>query len=86
MAALDSVVPAALLGLSDEQAREVKRAIGNVMGEIVSRLINPATNAFAELKPDESAWRQIAKERSTIRSSGGQATAVSTSAAQLGPL
>jgi hypothetical protein len=26
-------VPAALLGLSEEQAHEVKRAIANVMGE-----------------------------------------------------
>jgi hypothetical protein len=32
-ATLDSVVPAALLGLSEEQAHEVKRAIANVMGE-----------------------------------------------------
>jgi hypothetical protein len=67
MAALDSVLPAALLGLSDEQARELKRTFGNVMGEIVEQIINPAVKAFPELETDATTWSQIAKERATQR-------------------
>jgi hypothetical protein len=67
MAALDSALPAALLGLSDEQARELKRMFGNVMGEIVEQIINPAVKAFPELETDAITWCQIAKERATLR-------------------
>lgn len=68
MAALDSALPAALFGLTDEQACELKRAFGNAMGELVLQLINPAVKAFPELETDASAWCSIAKERATIRS------------------
>jgi hypothetical protein len=68
MAALDSALPAALSGLSDDQARKVKRAFGNVMAELVEHLINPAVKAFPELETDAFAWCVIAREQATIRS------------------
>jgi hypothetical protein len=68
MAALDCSLRAALPGLSEEQARALKRAFGNVMGEVVERLINPAVDAFPELETNEAAWCAIAKEQATLRS------------------
>lgn len=67
MAALTSVFPDLLHGLSEQDAREVKTAFGNVMGEVVDRLINPAVRAYPELKTDDAAWAAIVKERAIER-------------------
>lgn len=67
MAALDSALPAALVGLSADQARELKRTFDVVMAEIVDRLINPAVRAFPERAPDRPTWAAIARERAKLR-------------------
>ncbi len=68
MAALDYALPEALVGLSEKQARDLKLAFGNVMGELVEQLINPAVKAFPELETDALAWSAIVKDRATTRS------------------
>jgi ubiquinone biosynthesis protein UbiJ len=67
MAALDSALSAALDGLSPDQARELKRMFGHLMGEIVDQLINPAVRAFPDLKADQPTWASIARERAALR-------------------
>lgn len=67
MAALDTALPAALAGLSTEQATEVKRAFGKAMGEIVCEVINPAVLAFSELQPDTSDWTEAVRQRVRLR-------------------
>lgn len=67
MAALDSALHAALLGLSAEQAHELKRAFGKVMGEISSELISPSIRAFPELDPDGATWAAVARDRAGQR-------------------
>lgn len=67
IAALQSVLPDALAGLSPEDATALKRTVGNLMGEIVDQLINPAVRRFPELNTDEAAWVAIASERAKSR-------------------
>jgi hypothetical protein len=67
MAALNESLRGALLGLTLEQAGELKLLFGRVMGEIVEELINPAVMAFPELDLDETAWSAIAKDRAAAR-------------------
>ena len=68
MAALDDGLRQAIVGLSPQQQQDLKGAFGQVMGEITLKLINPAVDAFPELKPDESAWASIAQARAAARS------------------
>lgn len=68
MAALDSALHGALAGLPADQASQLKRVFGQVMGEIIFALINPAVAAFPELKPDNATWAEIARTRAAIRS------------------
>lgn len=67
MAALHSVFPELLNGLSEPDAQEVKRAFSAVMAEVVDRLINPAVHAFPELQTDAAAWAAVVKERAEAR-------------------
>ena len=68
MAALSDALREATAGLDPQDQRELKLAFGQVMGEISEKLINPAVQAFPELKPDESTWANVAKARAAARS------------------
>ena len=68
MAALDHALGRAIVGLPPQQQQELKRAFGQIMGEITVTLINPAVTAFPELKPDDRMWASIAKARAVARS------------------
>lgn len=61
MAALHSVFPDLLNGLSEHDSRELKYTFGAVMGEVVDRLINPAVRVFPELETDAAAWSVVVK-------------------------
>ena len=67
MAALNSVFPELLNGLSEQEAHELRHTFGAVMREVVERLINRAVKAFPELKTDAAAWTAVAKERAETR-------------------
>ena len=69
IAALDATVRAALAGLPADEATQLKRTVGDLMGEIVDRLVNPAIRAFPELAIKEDVeWTAIARERARARS------------------
>lgn len=63
MAALNAALTTALIGLSAEQAQELKRSFGWVMGEVIEKIINPAVLAFPELTPDAATWATIVAEQ-----------------------
>ena len=67
MAALNSVLPELLNGLSEQEARELRQTFGAVMAEVVDKLINPAVRAFPELQTDAAAWAAVATERAKAR-------------------
>jgi hypothetical protein len=69
MAALDGAVAEAIVGLTPEEAREVKLAFGYAMSAVMDRMINPAVGAYPELAPDEATWRAVAKARAAGRAS-----------------
>lgn len=68
VAALDAALPAALAGLPVEQATHLKRLFGNLMGEIIDQVVQPAVRSFPELALDESTWQAVAGDRASIRS------------------
>lgn len=68
VAALDAALPAALAGLPVERATALKHLFGNLMGEVIDQMIQPAVRSFPELAPDESTWQAVAGERARIRS------------------
>ncbi|GGY81522.1 hypothetical protein ACFFTM_07380 [Pseudoduganella plicata] len=69
IAALDAALLAALAGLPADEATQLKRTVGDLMGEVVDRLVNPAIRAFPELAIEEDAeWTAIARERARGRS------------------
>ncbi len=68
VAALDAALPAALAGLQAEQATALKHLFGNLMGEVIDHVIQPAVRSFPELALDESKWQAVAGERARIRS------------------
>jgi hypothetical protein len=57
----------ALVAVSSENARALKLAVGEVMGEIALKVINPAIQAFPELELNESGWTEVARFRSCVR-------------------
>lgn len=67
MAALNSVFPELLNGLTEQEARELRHTFGAVMAEVVDKLINPAVTAFPELQTDAAAWAAVANERAKAR-------------------
>ncbi|WP_090445439.1 hypothetical protein [Duganella sp. CF458] len=67
MAALDKAVREVLVGLSDADQKKIKLAFGEVMGEVVEKLINPAIRAFPELDLDQTTWTAIARARAVAR-------------------
>lgn len=60
MAALDTALHSALVGISEEDSIGLELTFGKVMGEVVLEIINPAIKAFPELAVDDSTWRVIA--------------------------
>jgi len=67
MAALNSALSEALVGLNHQDQQDLKRAFGTVMGEISLNLINPAIDAFPVLALDEIAWASVAQARAKFR-------------------
>ena len=67
ISALDLALNEALVGVSSENARALKLAIGDAMGEIALKIINPAMQAFPELELNESGWTQVARSRACLR-------------------
>jgi hypothetical protein len=70
MAALNDALRKAVIGLSTEDQEKLNRVFGQVMGEVVTEIINPAIAAFPELNPDDATWSAIAKTRAAERSTG----------------
>lgn len=69
IAALDTALRAALEGLPADEATELKRTVGHLMGEVIDHLVNPAIRAFPDLAIEEEAeWVGIARERARERS------------------
>ena len=69
IAALDSALLSALAGLSADEATRLKRTVGDLMGEVVDQLVNPAIRAFPDLAiTSDAEWAAIARERARARS------------------
>jgi ubiquinone biosynthesis protein UbiJ len=73
MAALDQALHEASQNLSRREQQDLKRIFGQVMGEVVVKIINPAAHAFPELELDENTWAAIAKARAEARSNAAAA-------------
>jgi hypothetical protein len=67
MSALNLALNEALVGVPLENARALKLAVGDAMGEISLKIINPAVQAFPELELDESGWNEVARLRACAR-------------------
>ncbi len=67
MAALNDAVIGALTNVDPLYHKEIKRVFGDLMGEVITQLIDPAIKAFPELSPDDAAWREIATSRAKSR-------------------
>jgi hypothetical protein len=67
MAALNSALEMALVGIAQERAAELKRATGDAMGEICEKIIFPAVRAFPELELDQPGWSEVARARARAR-------------------
>lgn len=67
MAALNEALREAIDGLPAVQADELKLAFGQIMGDLVEDIINPAVRAFPELDPDPATWVAVAKARAAAR-------------------
>jgi len=69
IAALDAAILPALAGMSEDEAMQLKRTVGHLMGEVIDRLVNPAIRAFPELAVNEQTeWSGIARGRARARS------------------
>ena len=67
MAALNQALNEALLNLSPQEQRDLKLVFGQVMGEVMDKIINPTIYAFPELEPSENTWIAVAKVRAAAR-------------------
>lgn len=67
MAALDSALAEALVGISQEQAASLKSAVADAMGEIIEKIISPAIRVYPELALDAPAWAEVAQARARTR-------------------
>jgi hypothetical protein len=68
MAALNEALREAVVGLAPQEQQALQRAFGQVMGEVVEKIINPAVQAFPELEPAEDTWATVARARAALRS------------------
>ena len=67
ISALDLALNEALVGVSPDNALALKLAVGETMGEIALKIINPSIQAFPELELNESGWTQVARLRACVR-------------------
>jgi hypothetical protein len=67
VAALNDALRAALVDLSPESERDLKREFGQAMATVLDITVNPAVHAFPELNPDEATWTEVAKARARAR-------------------
>lgn len=63
ISALDLALNEASVGIPLDNAQALKLAVGDAMGEIALKIINPAIQAFPELELDESGWTEVARLR-----------------------
>lgn len=66
VAALNEALKDALIGLPPDSQSEIKLAIGRAMSAVLDETVNPAVQAYPELRPDET-WIAIARTRATAR-------------------
>jgi hypothetical protein len=67
VAALNEALRDALIDLPPESHSEVKLAIGRAMSAVLDETVNPAVQAYPELRPDEDTWIAIARTRAAAR-------------------
>lgn len=67
MAALNTALINALVGIPEEESAELKLTFGKVMGEVIFEIINPAIHSFPELAVDDSTWIAIARAQAGER-------------------
>lgn len=67
MAALNTALVNALVGIPEEESAEMKLTFGKVMGEVIFELRNPAIRSFPELGVDDSTWSEIARAQAGER-------------------
>lgn len=67
ISALGFALNEALVGISSENARALKIAVGYAMGEIALEIIIPAMQAFPEFELNESGWTEVARLRACAR-------------------
>ena len=67
MAALNTGLIKALVDLPAEDLAELTLTFGEVMGEVILKIINPAIQSFPELAVDESTWVAIARAQAADR-------------------
>ena len=67
MAALNEALREAIVGLSPQDQQALQLTFGQVMGEIIEKIINPAAQAFPELEPSQDTWVTVAKARAAAR-------------------
>jgi hypothetical protein len=67
ISALDLALSEALVGVPVENAQELKRAVGDAMGEILVKIIHPVLRAYPELELDKSGWSEVARLRACAR-------------------
>ena len=67
IAALNTALMYALVGIPEEGSAELKLAFGKAMGEVIFEIINPAICSFPELAVDETTWSAIARARAGQR-------------------
>lgn len=67
ISALDLALNEALVGVTPDNALALKLAVGEAMGEIALKIINPAIQAFPELELNESGWTEVARLRARVR-------------------
>ena len=68
VAALNDALTIALVDLSPEEQKYLKREFAAAMAAVLDVTVNPAVQAFPELRPDETAWVEVARIRASARS------------------
>jgi hypothetical protein len=67
VAALDTALALALRDVPESERRDMKRAIGRAMGQVLDVTVFAAMRAFPELEPDEVTWKAVVQARATAR-------------------
>lgn len=67
ISALNLALSEALVDVLPEQANELKRAVGDALGEICEKIIFPVVRAYPELELDQAGWSDVARARACAR-------------------